>query len=182
MPVNVNRITNCNVYVEGIGLLGMAEEVKVPGVKGKMTDHKGLGMVGTAEFPAGLDKLEASVKWVSIYPVAEQLLSSTYYVNQYQVRANIETYNSLGILAQTPGVWMFSGSLKDAGALTFKVHENVDKTTLITVYNIEQWIGGVQTLLYDALANIYIVNGVDQLAQYRQNIGDGLGNLGVFGV
>jgi P2 family phage contractile tail tube protein len=64
MPnLSVNRITNANVYLDGIGLLGRAEEIEVAKPKHKMVDHKGLGMAGTAEFWAGVDKLEAKIKW-----------------------------------------------------------------------------------------------------------------------
>ena len=61
MAVNVNRMTNANIYVNGANLLGMAEEVIVPRPKAKMVDHKGLGMVGVGEFPSGLDKIEATI-------------------------------------------------------------------------------------------------------------------------
>lgn len=177
--VNVNRLTNANVYVNGANLLGMAEEVKIPGIKAKMTDHKGLGMVGTAEFPSGLDKIEATIKWASIYVEAERLMASAYQSMFFQVRGNIETYNSMGLVDQKPGVWLFTGVLKDSGALTFKQHDNVEKTSTISVYHLEQFVAGSPTLVYDVLANIYIVNGVDQLAQFRANLGIGLGFLGV---
>jgi len=39
------------------------------------------------------------------------------------------------------------------------------------VYHCEYYLAGVQYLLYDVLANIYVVNGVDQLAGFRANIG-----------
>ncbi len=67
-PVAVDRITNANIYIDGVGMLGRAEEVEVVWPKAKMADHKGLGMAGTAEFPAGIDKLEAKLKWISLYP------------------------------------------------------------------------------------------------------------------
>ena len=171
MRVSVNRLTNANLYVNGTSLLGMAEEIKIPGIKAKTEDHKGLGRFGTAEFPSGAEKLEATVKWVSIYLEAELQNSGMFQVNQYQARGNIETYGPTGLLAQTPGIWLFSASLKDSGPVTFKQHQNVDKTTTLTVYHIEQYVGGVQTLLYDVLANIYVVNGKDQLAQFRANLG-----------
>ena len=48
--LSVNRITNANVYIDGIGLLGRAEEIEVAKPKHKMVEHKGLGMAGSAEF------------------------------------------------------------------------------------------------------------------------------------
>jgi P2 family phage contractile tail tube protein len=60
---------------------------------------------------------------------------------------------------------------KDAGAFKFKQHENVDSTSTLTVYHSELYVAGTQMHLYDVLANIYVVNGVDQLAQLRSNLG-----------
>jgi len=171
MQVNVSRLTNCNVYVDGANLLGMAEEVTVPGIKTKLADHKGLGMVGTLEVPAGIDKIEAKFKWVSIYLEAELAMATPYTTRQFQVRGSIETYTSVGLTAQTPGVWLLTGALKDSGDVAFKQHDNVSKTSTLAVYHLEQYIGGKQVLLYDVMANIYTVNGVDQLAQYRANLG-----------
>ena len=64
-----------------------------------------------------------------------------------------------------------TGVFKDAGGLTFRQHENVDSTSTITVYHSGLYIAGTQIYLYDVLANIYVVDGVDQLAQFRANLG-----------
>jgi len=64
-----------------------------------------------------------------------------------------------------------TGVFKDAGAFTFKQHENVDTTSTITVYHSELFVAGLKFNLYDVMANIYVVNGVDQLAQFRTNLG-----------
>jgi len=50
MDISVNRITNANIYMDGIGLLGRAEEIQVAQPHHRMVDHKALGMAGTAEF------------------------------------------------------------------------------------------------------------------------------------
>jgi P2 family phage contractile tail tube protein len=64
-----------------------------------------------------------------------------------------------------------TGVFKDAGGFAFKQHENVDTTSSIAVYHSELYVNGTQIHLYDVLANIYVVNGVDQLAQFRTNLG-----------
>ncbi|MGH7226907.1 MAG: phage major tail tube protein [Gemmataceae bacterium] len=98
----VNRVTNANVYLDGIGLLGRAEEIEVAKPKHKMIDHKGLGMAGSAEFWAGVDKLEAKIKWASIYPEAEMALNSPFQAHYFQVRSNLETYTSQGRTQEQP--------------------------------------------------------------------------------
>jgi P2 family phage contractile tail tube protein len=68
-------------------------------------------------------------------------------------------------------VYLMTGVFKDAGTFTFKQHENVDTSSTITVYHSELFVAGAQIHLYDVMANIYIVNGVDQLAKFRTNLG-----------
>ena len=49
--IEINRITNANIYVNGNSLLGRAEEIKLPDVSAIMQEHKALGMVGKIEPP-----------------------------------------------------------------------------------------------------------------------------------
>ncbi len=168
--IDTSRITNANIYVNGQSLLGRADEVELAFPKAKMVDHKGLGMFGTAEFPAGIDKLEAKVKWSSVYP---EVLStvSIFSSLQFQLRASKETYTSQGRTAETPFIGLMTAQFKDGGPLNFKQHEQVDFPMTLVVYHCEYYLAGVQYLLYDVLANMYVINGVDQLATFRANIG-----------
>ena len=171
MDVSVNRITNANVYIDGIGLLGRAEEVEVAQPRHLMVDHKGLGMAGRAEFWAGVDKLEAKIKWASIYPEVQVVTSSPFQVHSFQVMGSLEQYTSQGRSAELPLVYLMSGVFKDAGQAGFRTHQNVEITSVITVYHSELYVAGVQIFLYDAMANVYTVGGVDQLAGFRTNLG-----------
>jgi uncharacterized protein len=171
MNVAVNRITNANIYIDGVGLLGRAEEIEVAQPRQRMVDHKGLGMAGTAEFWAGVDKLEAKIKWASLYEEALTVVASPFNAHSFQVMGDIEQYTSQGLTAELPLVYLMTGVFKEAGNFTFRQHENVDTTSVISVYHSELYISGTQIHLYDVLANIYVVNGVDQLATFRTNLG-----------
>jgi uncharacterized protein len=91
--------------------------------------------------------------------------------HQFQIRASKEQYTSQGRTAEVPFVGLMTAQFKDGGPLNFKQHEQVDFPTTLVVYHCEYYIAGVQYLLYDLMANMYVVNGVDQLAQFRANIG-----------
>jgi uncharacterized protein len=171
MDLSVSRITNANIYINGVNLMERAEEVEIPNLKQKMVEHKGLGMAGSAEFWAGVDKLEAKIKWASIYPEAEQYLNDPFTFQQIQVRSSIDRYLSNGRSAQLPLVYLMTAAFKDGGSKMFKQHENVDSTSTLTVYHAQLIIDGVEQFLYDVMANIYSVNGVDLLAQLRANLG-----------
>ena len=93
--IEINKLTNCNVYMNGNNLLGRAEEVQLPQIKHKMAEHKALGMVGSAEFFAGIDKLECKIKWNALYPDVLRTCANPFTAAILQVRANLETYNGL---------------------------------------------------------------------------------------
>ena len=57
---------------------------------------------------------------------------------------------------------------KDAGSFALRQHENVNTTSTLSVYHSELYIGGAQIHLYDVLANIYVVNGIDQLGAVQE--------------
>jgi len=135
-------------------------------------------MIGTGEFPAGLDKIEATIKWASLYAEPESMLGTPFTVNIYQVRGHLETYGATGLLASGPAVFLMSGPMSDMGELKFLKHENVDVTTKIAIYHIEEYLFGQQILLYDLFSNELVVDGVDVLAPFRSSVGTGgLGSL-----
>jgi P2 family phage contractile tail tube protein len=156
--------------MDGVGLLGQAEAVEFAMPKAILAEHKGLGMAAKVAFPAGIDLLDAKFKWISVYP---QVLSgiSIFTSHSFQIRASMESYTSQGRVAETPVVGLMTAQFKEMGPLSFKLHEQVDFPTSAAVYHSELYIGGVQYLLFDALANMYVVNGVDQLANFRANLG-----------
>ncbi|MCO2667078.1 phage major tail tube protein, partial [Pseudomonas aeruginosa] len=52
--VQINRITNANVYLSNNSMLGKAEEIKLPDIQAIMAEHKALGMIGKVELPGAL--------------------------------------------------------------------------------------------------------------------------------
>jgi P2 family phage contractile tail tube protein len=167
----VNRLTNANIYLEGVSLLGRGEEIDLPQPKAVMVEHKGLGMFGKPEFPAGIDKLETRVKWASFYP---EVLPSIFNPRQsisVMVRGDLETWNSAGLNSELPVVAFMTVLFKDAPTFKFKKQENVDFESTGAVYYYKLTVAGVDQVEIDVLANIYNVMGEDILAAYRLNIG-----------
>jgi uncharacterized protein len=169
--LQVNIITNANLYVDGLGLMGRAAEITVPKPKHKMVEHQGLGMAGSAEFWAGIDKLEAKIKWSSLYPEVESQVAGPFTSHSFQIWGDLQQQSSMGLAGEVPVQYIVTGIYKDAGDTVFKRHEPAESTSTIAIYHCEEWIGGVQMFLYDVMANIYVVGGVDQLAQFRANLG-----------
>lgn len=169
--LQIRRLTNAVVYINGTAQLGIVEECTLPELKSKMSMHNALGMVGDVELPSGFEKMEATFKWASFYESAIGLASNPYSAVQIQVRGSVETYDATGRTAQTPVVFYLTGSFKNLPAGNFKKHDNWDSTSMmnVTALKIEQ--DGSPILEADWMANIFKVNGVDQLADYKANTG-----------
>jgi len=171
MATTINRLTNANIYIDGNSLLGKAEEVNLPVVKQKMSEHKALGMVGSVEFPAGVDKLEAKIKWNSFYADVMKKVANPFSALQIQVRASLESYTSAGRATEVAVVCHMTASSKDFPMGNFKQHDNVEAETNLNVTYCKLEIGGQVIMEIDVLANIYKVDNTDVLANYRANTG-----------
>lgn len=169
--INLNRVTNANVYINGTSMLGQAEEIDMPKLVAKMVEHKALGMQGSVELPSGFDKMEARIKWNAFYQNTMLLMADPYEVVNLQCRASVETYSSTGRTAQTPMVVFIRGQFKSVPTGNFKQQDNVEFESNMAVTYVKVEHNGVPLVEFDALANIFKVNGVDKLAQYRANIG-----------
>jgi phage tail tube protein FII len=151
MPqIQVNRLTNANVYVDGQSQLGKAEEVNLPDITFMLSEHKALGMIGKFELFSGIDKLEATI---------------------LQIRSSLEKHDSNGLVAEVPCVAYLTVQAKNFPAGNYKQHDNVEATSKLTCTAYKLEIDGQEVVDYDALANIYSVDGVDIFATYRANIG-----------
>lgn len=167
----VNTLWNVNVYLAGIGLLGRAAEATVPQPKRLTTDYKGLGMAGRVKVPIGWDALESRIKWSSFDDTTIAQLASSTTMQQLSFLGDLQTLAAAGEIAEAPVIMNMTAICKDIGALDFKAQELVEFTSMFDVYHVDLSVAGAQVYVYDAMSNLYIVGGVDQLAQYRANIG-----------
>lgn len=169
--IKINRLTNANIYMDGNNLLGRAEEIQLPQIKHKMADHKALGMVGSAEFFAGIDKLECKIKWNSLYTEVLKKAANPFVAVQIQARASLETYNNMGKLAEVPAIAYLAGTFKEFPLGNLKPQENAEYETTMSVNYAKLVVGGEEIFEIDVLENIYKVDGVDVLTAYRNNTG-----------
>lgn len=167
----VNSLSNCNIYLNGVDLLGRAAEIKIPQPKRMRTDYKGLGMAARIKIPTGWDVMEGSIKWSSFDPdtIGQVALSSQ--SCSISALGDLQTISASGEIFESPVIYNFSGVPYDIGDVDFKSQELVEFTSMFDIWHVDLTVAGVQIYLFDAFSNQYIVNGVDQLSQYRANIG-----------
>ena len=169
--IQINRVTNANVYMDGNNLLGRAEEINLPMIKHKMTEHKALGMIGSAEFFSGIDKLECKIKWNSLYPDVLKKAANPFKTIQIQARASLETYNSQGKIQEVPAVAYLSGTFKEFPLGNIKAGDNAEYETTMAINYAKLIVAGEELFEIDILENIYKVGGIDIMQDYRNNIG-----------
>jgi uncharacterized protein len=171
MAIQVNSLTNANIYADGSNFIGRAKEIQLPEVAFKQVDHEALGMVGMTELFAGIEKMEATIMWNSAYPDALRKFSNPNAAVQLQARANMRIEASTGLVDEVAVVIDMTARPKNMPGYNFKQHENVELETKLNITYISIKIDGEVISEVDILANIFKVGGVDLLAKYRANTG-----------
>jgi P2 family phage contractile tail tube protein len=170
--IELNKLTNANIYCNGASLLGRAEEIKLPTVTSKKVDHKALGMVANIKLPGGgIDTLEGEIKWNSFYQDVWRQLLNPYQSLELQVRGSLDTYSNGGRIAQVPYIVFMTLSFDSVPLGDLKQNDNAEFQSKYTATYVKQQVNGQDVLEIDVLANIHKVAGEDMLATYRQNIG-----------
>lgn len=171
MSIQINKLSNANVYIDGNSLLGRVKEIELPEVTQKMIDHNALGMIGVIELPTGFEKMEGKIMWNSFYQDAFLKVSDHTATFPIQLRGNLETYNNEKLEKEVAYVVYMNIRFKKIPTGSFKQHENVEMESEFACYSIKVEIDGSEVLEFDPVSNIYRVNGEDKMTTYRNNLG-----------
>jgi len=169
--LQAHRITNAAVYLDGNSYFGRAEEIDLGSVNAVTSDFTGLGLVGLMELPDGLDKLEGKIVWTSFYEDAAALTASPFKSVSLQCLSSVSVHTSQGRTDELPLASLLTVTFKGHQLGSYKAREPVKYETPFTAISVRQLINGREVLMLDYPNNIYRVNGVDQLARYRANLG-----------
>ena len=88
-----------------------------------------------------------------------------------QVRASLETYNGMGRISEAPATAFLIGTFKEFPLGTLKPHENAEYETTMSVTYAKLIVDGIEIFEIDVLENIYKVNVIDMLSQFKKNTG-----------
>ena len=169
--IQINRLTNVNVYMNGSSMLGRCEEAKVPGIKHVMAEHKALGMVGKVDLWAGIDKLEADFKWASFYAEVMGTIANPFVAVALQVRGSLQTWDDGGLSAEKPVVVHMRGMFSEHAFGDYKMITPAEFPSKFAASYVKCTHDGSDLYEIDKFATILKVRGVDILANYRANIG-----------
>lgn len=171
MATSVNKIYNGNLYMDGGSLLGKFDEIELPVVKPKSSDHKPMGLPAEFKLPTGWEAMEAKIKWNSWYGDAMVKMADPTTPIQLQFRGSLEKWSGAGKTDETPLVYFMSALPTDFPGGSYKAQENAEFESMLNVlyYRIED--DGRVILEFDPLNAIYTVDGKDILVNYRNNLG-----------
>lgn len=171
MGVQTNQIINANVYIDGVNMLGRASEVDAPEIMAKMSEYKALGLIGSFELPSGFDKMEMRIKWNAFYQDVAIKFINPFKKVSVMVRASLEVWEGGDLVSQKPVIIYATCQSKGFPLGKYKQQDNVEMESKLSCTHAKMEIDGVEVLELDIMNNIFKVNGVDQMAEYRANIG-----------
>ncbi len=169
--LTIAKVFDANVYINNSSKHGQASEVTCPNITAVMTDYKALGMIGSAEFFNGFDKMELSVKWTYPDNEAQKACANFMEAVDIMVRSSKATYNGSGISSEKPIAIYMKGFPKQHPAGGYKPKEDTELESTFSVTYLKQEVEGETIVEIDVLNNIYKVGGKDLLKARRENLG-----------
>jgi P2 family phage contractile tail tube protein len=171
MSLQVNKLTNGNCYVDNKNFLGKADEIELPMLKVQTTDHNPLGLAGVVQYPTKMDKMEGKIKWNCFYSDVLKKFANPYKSLQLMFRGNLEGYVGSDRTTQDPYVLTMTINSKGVPGGSIKPGDNAEAETEFSATYMKLEIARQTIYEFDAVNNIFFVDGVDLLKEFRDNIG-----------
>ena len=168
MAVDIKKLTNVNVYLNGTSTLGRVEEFDVPEPPYKMADFKALGLFGETEVVTGIGKMEARIKWSSFYKDVIPKVANPFQGRQIIIRGNVDVFEN-GTKSSIPAKFTLIGMPKTIPGAKFKPGDNVESESRFSCTYQKFELDGELMYEIDVFANILKVGGQDLLAEFRAN-------------
>jgi len=158
-----------NLFVDGFGFLGKAEEINPPKLTLKTEEFRAGGMDAPLEADMGMEKLEADFSLIEYDPHTLGLFGVQIgAASSFTARGSM-TNPSTGIAA--PIVVTMRGRIKELDMGTWKPGESAKLKCQLMLNYYRLNMGGVDIIEIDVQGMKRIINGVDQLALTRANLG-----------
>ncbi len=165
MPIAKNTLKNLNLFLESVGFAGYIEEFQPPNLTIKTEEFRAGGMDAPIELDMGMEKLEATGTLTGFEPEVIKTLGKT--DANFTARGNLFSHGG----AETAVEIKMTGLVKalEQGAWKPGEKSTLKFTIALTYYKYTQ---GGSTLHEIDVPNLKrIINGTDQLATMRKNLG-----------
>jgi hypothetical protein len=168
--IKINKLTNGNIYIDGVSYFGSFKEVTTPELKAVQAEHNAAGMIGKLDFPTGFDKLTLKISWNGPYPAALTMNSDIYNTALLQIRGNVQVWGGLGKTDQ-PIIINVTGRFTGTPSLELKQMENTEPSTEFVCQTYQLIQNGLEICYVNFFTQEYRVLGIDKTQQYRNNLG-----------
>lgn len=165
----INSIIGGNAYRDGNTLIGKLESVELPAVKFKTEAISALGLFSEVEIPVGLEKMEAKIKWNSIYATdwraGSPITTQTIIFKSNMIKQNATGQaGNIAVTASMRGVYkeLPSGTMKQGAKF-----DGAEHLLAVNYYKLEE--NGVKIFEIDIFNNILFVGDTDILESFRSN-------------
>lgn len=166
-----DKLTDAKVYREGNELLGVAD-VELPSPEMETEKLDPFGISGSIDMPDLGHFKEMSVKIKFRAPTSDARKLREPRTHQLEIYASVQMYDqSKGEFVHVPYKVVIRGVPKKLPLGKLEKGKPMDMEYELEVVYLKVEENEVETLEIDKLAYIYRVNGVDYLAQVRQNLG-----------
>lgn len=159
---------NTNLFVDGVSFSGDVPSLGLPKLTIKTDDYRGGGMDGPIEMDQGLDKLEANfttngVRFEALkyFGLADQTAFNAVFRGSFKGQKG----------ATTAVIATLRGMLKEVDPGDWKPGDKAEFKFAIAVSYYKLEVGGRLMYEIDPLNSVRVINGVDQLAAVRRDLG-----------
>jgi uncharacterized protein len=163
-----NILRNFMVWVDGNGLMGSGDTCKLPELSLKMEEYRGGGMDTPLEIELGTEKLESEFTLNGIDPQIYKLFGLAPGINKaYTIRGHLasEDGTTTGIVVN------MRARIKKIVCDNWEAGAKTKSTISLAVDYMKIKHGSSLLIEIDPTNGVRIVNGVDQLANQRVNLG-----------
>lgn len=159
---------NTNLFVDGINFTGDVPSLGLPKLTVKTDEYRGGGMAGPIEMDVGLEKMEATFttngvrrEAMKFFGLADQTAFNGVYRGSFKAQKG----------QTTAVVATLRGMLKELDPGDWKPGDKAEFKYSIAVNYYKLEIAGRLIYEIDMVAAIRVIDGVDQLASMRSDLG-----------
>ena len=158
-----NILKNFNVFIDGRGYAGKAEEITLPKLTKKIEEYRGAGMSAPIDIDMGLEKLEMDITFADYDEELFKLWGATNGSEiQFTIRGALQ-----GTSAAIPVIVNVTGYLKEMESGSWKAGEKSTLKCSLSCNYYKLTINNAEIIEIDPINMVNKVNGIDTLSEIR---------------
>lgn len=161
-PLSLKGFT---AFVDGYGTAGVLESGKLPVVKIKTEGHRDGGMDGEVDIDVGLEKMTMELGFLEPSRLALSQVGKPDVPITLRGSIEDEAGTKIPVIAQARGL------VTEADPGDWKSGEGAKTKLVCTPHYYRLIMGGIEVYEIDIWNGVRVVDGVDQLAARRRNLG-----------